>query len=92
MIVLVRVVDGTLKNERQNSHDGDRRVPRVDRVGVFTPKMTEVDELGPGEIGFLTGSIKEVADTRVGDTLTDDRKPLPATTALGSRPATSIWS
>jgi GTP-binding protein LepA len=42
---------------------------------VFTPKRVEVEELGPGEIGFLTASIKEVADTRVGDTITDDRKP-----------------
>src|ERR1051325_4114905 len=48
----------------------------VDRVGVFTPKLTAADELGPGEIGFLTASIKEVADTRVGDTITDDRKPV----------------
>jgi len=47
----------------------------VDRVGVFTPKRVEIEELGPGEIGFLTASIKEVADTRVGDTITDDRKP-----------------
>ena len=47
----------------------------VDRVGVFTPKRVERDELGPGEIGFLTASIKEVADTRVGDTITDERKP-----------------
>ena len=47
----------------------------VDRVGVFTPKKTEVKELGPGEIGFLTASIKEVADTRVGDTITDAKKP-----------------
>jgi GTP-binding protein LepA len=48
----------------------------VERVGVFTPKMTQVDELGPGEIGFITAAIKEVADTRVGDTITDDRKPV----------------
>ena len=48
----------------------------VERVGFFTPKMTQVDELGPGEIGFITAAIKEVADTRVGDTITDDRKPV----------------
>ena len=48
----------------------------VDRVGFFTPKMTQIDELGPGEIGFITAAIKEVADTRVGDTITDDRKPV----------------
>ena len=48
----------------------------VDRVGVFTPKLAPVDELGPGEIGMLTASIKEVADTRVGDTITDERNPV----------------
>ena len=48
----------------------------VERVGFFTPKMQQVDELGPGEIGFITAAIKEVADTRVGDTITDDRKPV----------------
>jgi GTP-binding protein LepA len=47
----------------------------VDRVGVFTPKGLVVDELGPGEIGFMTAAIKEVADTKVGDTITDERKP-----------------
>src|SRR6201991_883287 len=48
----------------------------VERVGFFTPKMEQVEELGPGEIGFITAAIKEVADTRVGDTITDDRKPV----------------
>src|SRR5215475_2021175 len=48
----------------------------VERVGFFTPKMQQVEELGPGEIGFITAAIKEVADTRVGDTITDDRKPV----------------
>src|SRR5665811_1747105 len=48
----------------------------VDRTGVFTPKLTPVDELGPGEIGMLTASIKQVADARVGDTITDERNPV----------------
>jgi GTP-binding protein LepA len=61
----------------------------VDRVGVFTPKMIDIGELGPGEIGFLNGSIKEVADTRVGDTITDDRRP--AAAALpGFKPAQPV--
>jgi GTP-binding protein LepA len=47
----------------------------LDRVGVFTPKLVDVAELGPGELGFFTASIKEVADTNVGDTITDDRRP-----------------
>ena len=58
----------------------------VDRVGVFTPKRVELGELGPGEIGFLTASIKEVADTLVGDTITDDKKPV-AEPLPGFRPA-----
>ena len=89
VIVLVRVVDGTLKKGDRIRMMGTGASHEVDRVGVFTPKKTEVDELGPGEIGFLTGSIKEVADTRVGDTLTDDRKPV--TQALpGFRPAVPV--
>jgi GTP-binding protein LepA len=59
----------------------------VDRVGVMTPKL-QVDELGPGEIGFITGSIKEVADTRVGDTITEEK---PCTKALpGFKPAQPV--
>jgi GTP-binding protein LepA len=61
----------------------------IDRVGVFTPKIKEADELGPGEIGFLTASIKEVADTRVGDTITDDRKPVDKPLP-GFRPAVPV--
>ncbi|MGE3146862.1 MAG: translation elongation factor 4, partial [Pseudorhodoplanes sp.] len=76
VIVLVRIVDGTLKAGDRIRMMGTGAAYDVDRVGVFTPKKTEVDELGPGEIGFLTASIKEVADTRVGDTLTDDRRPV----------------
>ncbi len=76
VIVLVRIVDGTLKEGDRIQMMGTGAVYDVDRVGVFTPKKVEVDELGPGEIGFLTASIKEVADTRVGDTITDARKPV----------------
>jgi GTP-binding protein LepA len=61
----------------------------VDRIGVFRPKMTEVEELGPGEVGFLTASLKEVADTRVGDTITDDRKPT-ATPLPGFKPVQPV--
>src|SRR5437899_9533499 len=61
----------------------------VDRIGVFTPKMHDVEALGPGEIGFLTASIKEVADTRVGDTITDERKPV-ADPLPGFRPAIPV--
>src|ERR1044071_7880863 len=76
VVVLVRVVDGTLKKGQRIRMMGTNAAYDVDRVGVFTPKLTPVDELGPGEIGYLTAAIKEVADTRVGDTITDDRKPV----------------
>ncbi len=75
VVVLVRIIDGMLKKGQRIRMMGTGAAYDVDRVGVFTPKLTAADELGPGEIGFLTASIKEVADTRVGDTITDDRKP-----------------
>src|SRR5246127_3018009 len=68
VVVLLRVVDGTLKRGQRIRLIGTNASYEVDKIGVFTPKMVDVDELGPGEIGFLTASIKEVADTRVGDT------------------------
>ena len=76
VVVLVRIFDGVLKKGQRIRMMGTDAAYEVDRVGVFTPKLTLVDELGPGEIGILTASIKEVADTRVGDTITDDRKPI----------------
>src|SRR5215510_14708873 len=76
VVVLVRIVDGTLKKGQRIRMMGTDTVNVVGRVGVFTPKMVDSDELGPGEIGYLTAAIKEVADTRVGDTITDDRKPV----------------
>jgi GTP-binding protein LepA len=89
VIVLVRVVDGTLKAGQRIEMMRTHATYEVDRVGVFTPKKTEMDELGPGEIGFLTASIKEVADTRVGDTITDERKPA-AAPLPGFRPAIPV--
>ncbi len=76
VVVLVRIVDGVLKKNQRIRMMGTNAAYDVDRVGVFTPKLLVTDELGPGEIGFLTASIKEVADTRVGDTITDDRRPV----------------
>ncbi len=75
VIVLVRVIDGILKKGQTIRMMGTGAKYPVERVGVFTPKMVQVDELGPGEIGFITASIKEVADTRVGDTITEERRP-----------------
>jgi GTP-binding protein LepA len=89
VVVLLRVVDGVLRRGQRIRMMGTSAAYEVDRVGVFTPKMVDVEELGPGEIGFLTASIKQVADTRVGDTITDDRKPV--TTPLpGFRPAIPV--
>ncbi len=89
VIVLLRVVDGVLKKGQRIRMMGTGAAYEVDRVGVFTPKREDRAELGPGEIGFLTASIKEVADTRVGDTITDDRKP--AAAALpGFRPSIPV--
>jgi len=89
VVVLVRIVDGTLKKGQRIRLMGTHAAYEVDRVGVFTPKLVPADELGPGEIGFLTASIKEVADTRVGDTITDDRKPV-AEPLPGFRPAIPV--
>src|SRR5712671_4444813 len=89
VVVLVRIVDGTLKKGQRIRMMGTNASYEVDRVGVFRPKLTPADELGPGEIGFLTASIKEVADTRVGDTITDDRKPV-AQALPGFRPAIPV--
>src|SRR3954462_13785250 len=89
VVVLVRIVDGTLKKGQRIHMMGTNSSYEVDRTGVFTPKLTPVDELGPGEIGMLTASIKEVADTRVGDTITDERNPV--TSPLpGFRPAIPV--
>ncbi|TNB47827.1 elongation factor 4 [Martelella lutilitoris] len=75
VMVLVRVIDGVLRKGQTIRMMGtDAKYP-IDRVGVLTPKMLVVDELGPGEIGVITASIKEVADTRVGDTITEDKRP-----------------
>src|SRR6201981_3746932 len=76
VVVLIRVVDGTMKKGQRIRMMGTNAAYDVERVGFFTPKMQQVDELGPGEIGFITAAIKEVADTRVGDTITDDRNPV----------------
>jgi GTP-binding protein LepA len=89
VVVLVRIVDGVLKKGQRVRMMGTDAAYDIDRVGVFTPKMVDADELGPGEIGFLTASIKEVADTRVGDTITDDRKPV-AEPLPGFRPAIPV--
>ena len=75
VVVLVRVLDGSLRKGQKIKLMSTDANYQVDRVGVFRPKQELMDALGPGEVGFFTASIKEVADTRVGDTVTDERKP-----------------
>ena len=75
VVVLVRVIDGHLRKGAKVRFLATGTRHQVERVGVLTPKGVPVDAIGPGEVGFLTAAIKTVADTRVGDTITDDRKP-----------------
>ena len=75
VVVLVRIIDGSLRKGSRIKMMRSGAVHDVERVGIFTPKLLDWGELKPGEIGFLTGSIREVADTAVGDTITDARRP-----------------
>jgi GTP-binding protein LepA len=89
VVVLVRIVDGELKKGMKIKLMFTNASYLVERVGIFRPKQEMISALGPGEIGFFTAAIKQVADTRVGDTVTDDRnqaaKPLP-----GFKPAQPV--
>ena len=89
VMVLVRIIDGSMKKGQKVKMMGTGAAYEIDRVGVMTPKFLSVDSLGPGEIGVITASIKEVADTRVGDTITDDRKPC-AQALPGFKPAQPV--
>ncbi len=70
VIILVRVIDGFIKKGLQVRFMQGGTQHLVDRVGCFRPKRSDLDELGPGEIGFITAQIKEVAEANVGDTIT----------------------
>ena len=74
VVVLVRIIDGTMKKGQRILMMGTDAHYEIDRIGVFRPKMINTDQLGPGEIGFITAQIKQVADTRVGDTITDEKR------------------
>src|SRR3984957_884016 len=73
VVVLVRVVDGTIRKGQKVRFMVTGAVRDAERVGIFTPKKIELDALGPGEIGFITAGIKQIADTKVGDTITDEK-------------------
>jgi GTP-binding protein LepA len=78
VIILIRVKDGRIRKGQKVRMMAQGSTHLVDQVGVFTPRMVAVDELGPGEIGYINAAIKTVADVAVGDTITDDRVPAAA--------------
>jgi GTP-binding protein LepA len=89
VVILVRIKDGRIRRGQKIRMMSSGAVHSVEQVGVFTPKMVPMDDLGPGEIGFITAAIKTVADCNVGDTITDDR--LPAAEALpGFKPSIPV--
>jgi GTP-binding protein LepA len=75
VVTLVRVKDGVLKKGQRIRMMATGAAYDLDKVGVFTPKPKDAAELGPGEVGFIIAGIKTIADCKVGDTITDDRKP-----------------
>jgi GTP-binding protein LepA len=77
VVVLVRVIDGELKKGQKIRMMATDAVYQVEQIGVFTPKKVAVEKLGPGEIGYITAQIKQVADTQVGDTITEERNGTP---------------
>ena len=89
VVVMIRVMDGLIRKGDRIKMMQTGALYGVDRLAVLTPKMTDIAELGPGEIGVLTASIKQVRDTRVGDTITHERKP--CTQALpGFKPSVPV--
>jgi GTP-binding protein LepA len=78
VVILVRIKDGRLKRGQKLRMMSTGATHTVEQVGVFSPKMIPTDDLGPGEIGYITAAIKTVADCNVGDTLTEDRNPAAA--------------
>jgi len=89
VIVLFRVIEGTITKGMRIRTMNTGASYTVDKVGVFKPKPTDVKSIGPGEVGFLTGSIKEVADAAVGDTITEDKRPT-ETALQGFKPAQPV--
>ncbi len=89
VVVLVRIIDGSLTKGQRIKLMLTGGAYGIDRVGIFRPKQEMRDRLGPGEIGFFTASIRQVADTRVGDTVTDEKKPAAAPLA-GFKPAQPV--
>ena len=89
VVILVRIKNGCLRRGQKIRMMATGAAYEVDSVGYFTPKMVKCEELRPGEMGFITAGIKAVADTKVGDTITDDRKPAEAPLA-GFKPSIPV--
>ena len=89
VIILVRIKDGVLKRKTQIRMMSNNSTYLVDKVGIFTPKMQDIDALYPGEIGFITASIKSVSDCHVGDTITDNKAPC-AQALQGFKPSVPV--
>ena len=89
VIILVRIHDGIIRKKQQIRMMSNNAVYQIDKVGIFTPKMQDTDALYPGEIGFITASIKSVSDCHIGDTITDNKAP--CTTPLhGFKPSVPV--
>ncbi|HEX4273425.1 MAG TPA: translation elongation factor 4, partial [Rhizomicrobium sp.] len=89
VVVLVRIIDGELKKGQKIRMMAADAVYQVEQIGVFKPKKIGVEKLGPGEVGYITAQIKQVADTKVGDTITDERKGT-AEALPGFKPAQQV--
>ena len=89
VVILVRIKDGVLRKKQNIRMMSNGQNYVIDKIGIFTPKMTDVEALYPGEIGFITASIKSVEDCKIGDTITDNK--LPCENALeGFKPSVSV--
>jgi GTP-binding protein LepA len=89
VVVLVRIIDGILRKGQKVKLMSSGATYQIERVGIFRPKQEMLSELGPGEVGFFTAAIKQVADTRVGDTVTDEKRPT-AEALPGFKPAQPV--
>ena len=89
VVVLVRIKDGVMKKGQKIRLMAGETSHVIERVGIFRPKQEMLNELGPGEVGFFTAAMKEVAETRVGDTITDDKMPC-AEALPGFKPAQPV--
>lgn len=89
VIILVRIKEGRLRKGSRIRMMSNGAVYHVDQVGVFAPRMVPVDDLGPGEMGYINAAIKTVADCNIGDTVTDDRRPA-ETPLAGFKPSIPV--